>query len=148
MRRLLVLLVLMMVPAFAQSVQVTVGSPFGINAGAKFALVPLLLDGRVYVGANFLTGGATALGGGVDVLANIPLTDLYAGGGLFYATGSTLSLLNNGGATGGLGARGVIGTYLNVGLPLIGIFVEAHPMYFFGNSSFGIGAALGVNIGF
>ena len=39
---LLVLLVLMLAPALAQSVQVIGGSPFGVNAGVKFALVPLL----------------------------------------------------------------------------------------------------------
>lgn len=150
MKKLLVLLVLMLAPALAQSVQVSVGSPFGINAGVKFALIPVLADARVYVGANFLTGGATAFGGGADALIKIPLTDLYAGGGLFYATGPSLALLNNGGTAGGLGARGVIGTYLNVGIPLlpIGIFIEGYPMYFFGSSSFGIGGAIGVNIGF
>ena len=150
MRKLLVLMVLMLAPAFAQSVQVTVGSQFGINAGAKFALVPILVDGRVYAGANFLTGGAVAFGGGVDALVNIPLTDLYAGGGLFYATGPSLALLSDGGAGGGLGVRGVIGTRLNASIPLlpIGFFIEGYPMYFFGNSSFGIGAAVGVNIGF
>jgi len=38
---------------------------------------------------------------------------------------------------------------LNVGLPLIGFFVEVHPMLFFtGPSNFGLGAAFGVNLGF
>ncbi len=149
MRKWLLLLVLLLTPAFAQSVQVTAGSPFGVNAGIRLPLVPLLLDGRVYAGANFFTGSAASLGGGADVLVNVPLTDLYAGAGLFYATGTTLSLLAQGSASGGLGARGVVGTYLNVGLPLIGIFVELHPMVFFsGSSTFGLGGAIGVNIGF
>jgi hypothetical protein len=128
---------------------VTAGSPFGVNAGVRFSLVPLLVDGRVYGGANFFTGGPASLGGGADVLVSLPLTDLYAGGGLFYASGTTVSLLSQGPSSGGLGARGVIGTYLNVGLPLVGIFVEVHPMLFFGSpSAFGLGGAVGVNIGF
>ena len=149
MRKWLILLVLLLTPAFAQSVQVTAGSAFGINAGVRFSLVPLLMDGRVYAGVNMFTGGPPSLGGGADVLISVPLTDLYAGVGLFYASGSTVSLISQGSSSGGLGARGVIGTYLNVGLPLIGIFVELHPMLFFGGSSaFGLGGAVGVNIGF
>ncbi len=149
MRKWLVLMVLLLTPAFAQSVQVTAGSPFGVNAGIRLPLVPFVLDGRVYAGANFFTGGPASLGGGADVLVTVPLTDLYAGAGLFYATGTTVSLLTQGSTSGGLGARGVIGTYLNVGLPLIGIFVEVHPMLFFsGSSAFGLGGAVGVNIGF
>lgn len=143
MRRLMVLLVLLMVPAFAQSVQVTVGSPYGINAGVRFPLVPLVVDGRVYGGFNIFGGGT--LGGGVDALVSVPLTDLYAGAGLFFGTGNTLSLAG----AGTFGARGVLGTYLNLGLPLIGFFAEIHPMVFFsGSSTFGIGGAFGVNIGF
>ena len=149
MPRLFVLLVLLLAPAFAQSVQVTAGSPFGINAGVRFSLLPLVLDGRVYAGANFFAGGPASLGGGADVLVSVPLTDLYAGAGLFYATGTSLSLLAQGSTSGGLGARGVIGTYLNLGLPLVGFFVEVHPMVFFsGPSSLGLGGAIGVNIGF
>lgn len=149
MRKWLILLVLLLGSALAQSVQVTAGSPFGVNAGLRFSLVPLLVDGRVYGGANFFTGGPVSLGGGADVLVSVPLTDLYAGAGLFYATGTTVSLFSQGAGSGGLGARGVIGTYLNVGLPLVGVFVEVHPMLFFGSSSaFGLGGAVGVNIGF
>ncbi|ADD28401.1 hypothetical protein [Meiothermus ruber] len=149
MRKWLILLVLLLGSALAQSVQVTAGSPFGVNAGVRFSLVPLLVDGRVYGGANFFTGGPASLGGGADVLVSVPLTDLYAGAGLFYASGTTVSLISQGAGSGGLGARGVIGTYLNVGLPLVGIFVEVHPMLFFGSSSaFGLGGAVGVNIGF
>jgi len=149
MCRLLVLLVLLLTPAFAQSIQVTAGSPFGVNAGIRLPLLPFVLDGRVYAGANFLTGGPASLGGGADLLVTLPLTDLYAGAGLFYATGTTVSLLAQGSTVGGLGARGVIGTYLNVGLPLIGIFVEVHPMLFLPSpSTFGLGGAVGVNIGF
>ena len=148
MRKWLVLLVLLLGPALAQSIQVTAGSLFGVNAGVRFPLAPLV-DGRLYGGANFFTGGPASLGGGADVLISVPLTDLYAGAGLFYATGTTVSLLSQGSTGGGLGARGVLGTYLNVGLPLIGIFVELHPMLFFGSSSpFGLGGAIGVNLGF
>lgn len=147
MRKWLVLLVLLLGPALAQSIQVTAGSPFGVNAGVRYPLVPLM-DGRLYGGANFFTG-PVSLGAGADVLISVPLTDLYVGAGLFYATGTTVSLLSQGSAGGGLGARGVLGTYLNVGLPLIGIFVELHPMLFFGSSSpFGLGGAIGVNLGF
>lgn len=149
MRRLLILMVLLLTPAFAQSVQVTAGGPFGVNAGIRLPLVPFLLDGRVYAGANFFTGGPASLGGGADLLVTLPITDLYAGAGLFYATGTTVSWLAQGAATGGLGARAVIGTYLNVGLPLIGIFVEVHPMVFFTSpNTFGLGGAVGANIGF
>jgi hypothetical protein len=149
MSRLLILVVLLLTPAFAQSFQATAGSPFGVNAAIRMPLVPFLLDGRVYAGANFFTGGPASLGGGADLLVPIPLTDLYAGAGLFYATGTTVSLLAQGPATGGLGARAVLGTYLNVGLPLIGVFVELHPMMFFsGPGTFGLGGAIGVNIGF
>lgn len=147
MRKWLVLLVLLLGPALAQSIQVTAGSPFGVNAGVRFPLVPLM-DGRLYGGANFFTG-PVSLGGGADVLISLPLTDLYAGAGLFYATGTAVSLLSQGSTGGGLGARGVLGTCLNVGLPLIGIFVELHPMLFFGSSSpFDLGGAIGVNLGF
>jgi hypothetical protein len=149
MQRWLILMVLLLTPVFAQSVQVTAGSPFGVNAGIRLPLLPFLLDGRAYAGANFFTGGPASLGGGADVLVTVPLTDLYAGAGLFYATGTTASLWAQGAAGGGLGARGVIGTYLNVGLPLIGIFVEVHPMWFFSDpSTLGLGGVVGVNIGF
>ena len=149
MHKWLILMVLLLSPAFAQSVQVTAGSPFGINGGVRFPLVPFLVDGRVYGGVNLFTGGPASLGGGADVLVSVPLTDLYAGAGLFYASGTTASLFAQGPSSGSLGARGVVGTYLNVGLPLIGFFVEVHPMLFFsGSSAFGLGAAVGVNIGF
>lgn len=148
MRRWLVLLVLLLGPALAQSVQITAGSPFGVSGGIRFSLMPLI-DGRLYGGVNFFTGGPASLGAGADVLISLPLTDLYAGAGLFYASGSTVSLLSQGSTAGGLGARGVVGSYLNVGLPLIGIFVELHPMLFLGSSSaVGLGAAVGVNLGF
>lgn len=141
MKRFWILLVLLLIPAFAQSIQVAAGSPFGLNAGIKYPLMPLI-DARIYAGFNPLNA---SLGGGVDVLASVPLTDLYAGAGVFYGSGSALSALG----TGNLGLRGVLGTYLNVGLPLIGVFAEIHPMYFpSGASSFGLGGALGLNIGF
>lgn len=143
MKRFAVLLVLL-APAFAQSLQVSLGSPFGINAGVRLPLVPFVLDGRAYAGLNFFSGG-TSFGGGVDALVSIPLTDVYAGVGLFLGSGNALSLVN----TGTVGARGVIGTYLNVGLPLIGIFVEAYPMFYFKpTTAFGLGGAVGVNVGF
>jgi len=139
----LVALVLMVFPAMAQSLQVTVGSPFGVNAGVRFPLVPLLVDGRAYAGYNLFSGGA--LGGGVDVLVKIPLTDLYAGGGAFFGTGPALSLLNQG----NYGVRGVVGTNLNVGLPMVGFFAEVYPTLYLGaNSGFGLGGALGVSVGF
>lgn len=147
MRKWGVLLLVLLAPSFAQSLQGTAGSAFGLNAGVRFPLVPLL-DGRVYGGVNFFSGGPASLGGGADLLASLPLTDLYAGVGLFYATGTTVALLNQGPTAGGLGLRGVVGTYLNVGLPLVGVFVELHPMYFLGSNAFGLGGAIGVNLGF
>lgn len=145
MKKLAVLLVLLLTPAFAQSLQVSLGSPFGINAGVRLPLVPFLLDGRAYAGLNFFSSGGTSFGGGVDALLSIPLTDVYAGAGLFFGSGNALSLIG----TGTVGARGVIGTYLNVGLPLVGIFVEAYPMFYFRpTTAFGLGGAVGVNVGF
>ncbi len=149
MRKWLILLVMLFTPALAQSLQATAGSPFGVSAGVRLPLVPFLMDGRVYGGVNFLSSGPVSIGGGADLLLSVPLTDLYAGAGLFYASGNAVSLLSQGSSSGALGARGVLGTYLNVGLPLIGIFVEVHPMLFFTNpSTFGLGGAIGVNIGF
>jgi len=111
MRNWLIVLVFLISPAFAQTEQVTAGSPFGINAGVRFTLMPSLLDGRVYGGVNLFTGGPVSLGGGADLLVSLPLTDLYAGAGLFYASGTTASLFAQGSSSGGLGARGVVGTY-------------------------------------
>lgn len=145
MKKLVIALMLLLTPALAQSLQVSLGSPFGINAGVRLPLIPFLLDGRAYAGLNFLSSGGTSFGGGVDALVNIPLTDVYAGAGLFFGSGDALSLINRGTA----GARGVIGTYLNLGLPLVGIFVEAHPIFYFQPSpAFGLGGSIGVNIGF
>lgn len=142
-RYLMALALILSIPAMAQSLQVTLGSSFGINAGVRFPLVPLLVDGRAYAGYNPF--GSGALGGGVDVLAKIPLTDLYTGGGAFFGTGPAISLLNQG----NYGVRGVVGTYLNLGLPLLGFFLEVYPTIYLGaNSGFGLGGALGVNIGF
>lgn len=146
MKKLLVLLVLLLTPAFAQSLQASVGGPFGLSASVRLGLVPFLLDGRIYAsGGPVGAGGALVLGGGADLLAKIPLTDLYAGAGVFYGNGNTLSALGSG----NLGLRGVLGTWLNLGLPGIAFFVEAHPMVFFGNSTgFGISGSFGVNVGF
>jgi hypothetical protein len=145
MRKFLSLvLVVILSQALAQSVQGSVGSPLGVNAGVRFALVPLLVDGRIYGGYNPVN---QALGGGADVLVSVPLTDLYAGGGAFYTTKTPLAL---GAETleGSFGLRAVLGTYLNVGIPLLGFFVEIHPMYLVGNQSVAVGGAFGVNVGF
>lgn len=146
MKKLLVLLVLLLTPAFAQSLQGSIGGPFGLSAGIRLGLVPLLLDGRLYAsGGPVGAGGALVFGGGADLLAKIPLTDLYLGGGVFFGSGDSLSALNRG----NLGLRGVVGTWLNLGLPGIGFFIEAHPMVFFGSGTgFGLSGAFGVNIGF
>ena len=80
-----------MVLAFgvAQRAEVSVGSPFGLQGGVRFPLVPLLLDGRVYGGV-----GLEAMGGGVDLLLKLPLTDLYLGLGGFYGTGPVICWLS------------------------------------------------------
>jgi hypothetical protein len=44
--------------------------------------------------------------------------------------------------------RGVLGTWLNLPLPLVGAYLELHPIYYLTpNQSFGLGAALGVSLG-
>ena len=70
MRRLLAALLLVLAFGVAQRAEVSVGSPFGLQGGVRFPLVPLLLDGRVYGGV-----GLEAMGGGVDLLLKLPLTD-------------------------------------------------------------------------
>ena len=91
MRRLSVLALVLLGVALAQRAEVSLGSPFGLQGGLRFSLVPLLLDGRVYGGV-----GLEALGGGVDLLFKVPLTDLYLGLGGFYGTGRALSLPQDG----------------------------------------------------
>ncbi|GAA6736984.1 hypothetical protein [Thermus oshimai] len=139
MHKGLVLLVLLGM-ALAQRVEVGLGSPFGLQGGVRFPLL-LLLEGRAYGGV-----GPEALGGGVDLLLKVPLTDLYGGVGAFYGTGPALSLPREGAGQGGV--RGVLGTWLNLPLPFLGVYVELHPVYYLTPSrGFGLGAALGVSLG-
>lgn len=141
MRRFSVLALVLLGVALAQRAEVSLGSPFGLQGGLRFPLVPLLLDGRVYGGV-----GLEALGGGVDLLFKVPLTDLYLGLGGFYGTGRALSLPQDGAGQGGV--RGVLGTWLNLPLPLVGVYLELHPVYYLAPSQgFGLGAALGVSLG-
>ncbi len=138
MHKGLVLLVLLGM-ALAQRVEVGLGSPFGLQGGVRFPLL-LLLEGRAYGGV-----GPEALGGGV-VPPKVPLTDLYGGVGAFYGTGPALSLPREGAGQGGV--RGVLGTWLNLPLPFLGVYVELHPVYYLTPSrGFGLGAALGVSLG-
>ena len=71
MPRLLAALFLVLAFGVAQRAEVSVGSPFGLQGGVRFPLVPLLWDGRAYGGV-----GLEAMGGGVDLLLKLPLTDL------------------------------------------------------------------------
>lgn len=141
MRRAMVVLAVFLAFGLAQRLDVSAGSPFGVQAGLRFALVPFLAEGRVYGGA-----GLEALGGGADLLLRVPLTDLYLGLGAFYGTGPALSLPQD--ARGQGGVRGVLGTWLNLPLPLLGVFVEVHPTLFLApNRGFGVGGAVGVSLG-
>ncbi|GAB5602110.1 hypothetical protein FJNA_06350 [Thermus sp. FJN-A] len=127
--------------ALAQRVEVSAGSPFGVQAGLRFPLVPLVAEGRVYGGV-----GLEALGGGADLLLKLPLTDLYLGLGAFYGTGPGLTLPREGRGQGGV--RAVLGTWLNLPLPLLGVYLEAQPVYYLTPvRSFGVGLALGVSVG-
>ncbi len=127
---------------WAQKVEVSAGSPFGVQAGVRLPLLPLLLDGRVHGGI-----GLEALGGGADLILKVPLTDLYLGLGAFYGTGPALSLPAD--ARGRAGLRGVLGTWLNLPLPLLGVYLELHPIYYLAPAQgFGLGGAAGVSLGF
>jgi hypothetical protein len=82
----------------------------------------------------------------VDLPLTVPLTDLYLGLGGFYGTGRALSLPQEGAGQGGV--RGVLGTWLNLPLPLVGVYLELHPVYYLTPSQgFGLGMALGVSLG-
>ncbi|WP_243089626.1 hypothetical protein [Thermus neutrinimicus] len=141
MRRWLVAALLVSALGLAQRAEVSLGSPFGVQGGLRFPLLPLLLDGRVYGGM-----GLEALGGGADLLLKLPLTDLYLGLGGFYGTGPALTLPQDARGQGGL--RAVLGTWLNLPLPLVGVYVEVHPtLYLVPNAGFGVGAAVGVSLG-
>ncbi len=141
MRKVWAVLAVALALGLAQRAEVSVGSPFGVQGGLRFPLVPLLLDGRVYGGV-----GLEALGGGVDLLLKVPLTDLYLGLGGFYGTGPALTLPQDARGQGGL--RGVLGTWLNLPLPLVGVYVEVHPTLFLTpNTGLGIGGAVGVSVG-
>jgi len=125
----------------AQRAEVSVGSPFGLQGGVRFPLVPLLLDGRAYGGV-----GLEAVGGGVDLLLKVPLTDLYLGLGGFYGTGPGLTYPGEGRGQGGV--RGVLGTWLHLPLPLLGVYLEVQPVYYLTPvQSLGVGLALGVSVG-
>lgn len=145
MRRVLIVIGLLLLPAMAQRLEVSAGSPYGLNLGIRTTLLPLI-DLRLY-GGGYPLSGSFVFGGGADVLASIPLTDFYAGAGGFYGNGPTVSGVNQGTA----GARAVLGT--NFGLGLIGailpasIFAELHPMAFFPSAGmlFGIGGSVGVS---
>ena len=124
MPRLLAALFLVLAFGVAQRAEVSVGSPFGLQGGVRFPLVPLLLDGRAYGGV-----GLEAMGGGVDPLPNPPLTFPQEGRGQG-------------------GVRGVLGTWLNLPLPLLGVYLEAQPVYYLTPvRSFGVGLALGLSVG-
>ncbi|KPD30685.1 hypothetical protein AN926_06845 [Thermus scotoductus] len=141
MRRWLAAVSVVLALGLAQRAEVSGGSPFGVQGGLRFPLVPLLLDGRVYGGV-----GLEAMGGGVDLLLKLPLTDLYLGLGGFYGTGPALTLPQD--ARGHAGLRAVFGTWLNLPLPLLGVYVEVHPtLYLVPNTGFGVGGAVGVSVG-
>ncbi|MFN3179132.1 MAG: hypothetical protein ACK41R_03100 [Thermus sp.] len=141
MRRWLVAALLVSALGLAQRAEVSLGSPFGVQGGLRFPLVPFILDGRVYGGV-----GLEALGGGADLLLKLPLTDLYLGLGGFYGTGPALTLPQDARGQGGL--RAVLGTWLNLPLPLVGVYVETHPtLYLSPSTGFGIGAAVGFSVG-
>ncbi|MGQ9735618.1 MAG: hypothetical protein ACUVUP_03390 [Thermaceae bacterium] len=144
MRRGVVWLLLALSLGMAQRLEVGLGSPSGVSVGVRLGLVPLLVDGRAYAALGYAEG--VALGGGMDVLLKIPLTDLYLGLGSFYGTEDALTL----GGTGQWGVRGVLGTWLNLGLPLlpVGFFLELHPTYFGDTGQLGLGGALGASFGF
>ncbi|WP_105316643.1 hypothetical protein [Thermus tenuipuniceus] len=141
MRRWLAAVLVVLALGLAQRAEVSGGSPFGVQGGLRFPLVPLLLDGRVYGGV-----GLEAMGGGVDLLLKLPLTDLYLGLGGFYGTGPALTLPQD--SRGHAGLRAVLGTWLDLPLPLIGVYVEVHPTLFLApNTGLGIGGAVGVSVG-
>ena len=82
----------------------------------------------------------------MDLLLKLPLTDLYLGLGGFYGTGPALTLPQD--ARGHAGLRAVLGTWLNLPLPLLGVYVEVHPtLYLVPNTGFGVGGAVGVSVG-
>ncbi|WP_114312602.1 hypothetical protein [Thermus caldifontis] len=141
MRKALAVLAVALALGLAQRAEVSVGSLFGVQGGLRFPLVPFILDGRVYGGV-----GLEALGAGVDLLLKVPLTDLYLGLGGFYGNGPALTLPQDARGQGGL--RAVLGTWLNLPLPLVGVYVEAHPtLYLSPSTGFGIGAAVGFSVG-
>ncbi|TFU18139.1 hypothetical protein [Thermus tengchongensis] len=142
MRRWIAAFLVVLALGLAQRGEVNLGSPFGVQGGLRFPLVPSLVDGRVYGGV-----GLEAMGGGVDLLLKLPLTDLYLGLGGFYGTGPALTLPQDARGHGGL--RAVLGTWLNLPLPLLGVYMEAHPtLYLSPHTGLGIGAAVGVSVGF
>ena len=144
MRKGVFLLILVVGLGFAQRLEAALGSPYGVSVGVRLDLVPFLLEGRAYAAIGY--GGGFLVGGGVDLLTQVPLTDLYLGLGGFYGTGNALAL----GGTGQGGVRGVLGTWLNLGLPLLPVafFAELHPTYFPGTGSLGLGGAVGASFGF
>lgn len=147
MKRILVCVILLLVPVFANGLDVSLGGPFGLNAGFRANLIPILADVRLYVSGGAPSAGGIAFGGGADLLLNIPLLPFYAGAGVFYGTAPALSLINQG----NFGARAVLGT--DFGIPLIswilpvGIYAEIYPTLYLGNASqFGLSGAFGVRL--
>ncbi|KGQ22008.2 hypothetical protein [Thermus filiformis] len=144
MRKWVFLLVLALGLAWGQRLEVGLGSPYGLSLGVRLGLVPFLLEGRGYAALGY--GDGAVLGGGADFLLKVPLTDLYLGLGGFWGTGNAWAL----GGTGQGGVRAVLGTWLNLGLPLlpVGFFAELHPSYFPDTGGLGLGGAVGVSLGF
>ncbi|TBH21696.1 hypothetical protein [Thermus thermamylovorans] len=141
MRRWLAAFSVVLALGLAQRAEVSLGSPFGVQGGLRFPLVPLLLDGRVYGGV-----GLEALGGGADLLLKVPLTDLYLGLGAFYGSGPGLTWPQDARGQGGL--RAVLGTWLNLPLPFVGVYAELHPTYYLAPAQgFGLGGAVGLSVG-
>ncbi|MCS6868476.1 MAG: hypothetical protein NZ846_03605 [Thermus sp.] len=141
MRRVLAVLAVVLALGLAQRAEVSGGSPFGLQGGVRLVLVPFLVEGRLYAGT-----GAGASGGGVDLLLKLPLTDLYLGLGGFLGTGPGLTLPREG--RGQVGVRAVLGTWLNLPLPLLGVFAELHPTYYPATGGLGLGGGIGVSLGF
>ena len=147
MKRVLVSIILLLAPALANDLDVSLGGPFGINVGFRAGVIPVLADIRLYVSGGAPSAGSIAFGGGADVLIHIPLLPFYTGVGAFYGTAPALSLI----AQGNFGARAILGT--DFGIPLIswilpvGVYAEIYPtLYLGGASSFGLSGAFGVRL--
>jgi hypothetical protein len=147
MKRFLVSLVLVLAPALANDLDVSLGGPFGINLGFRTGIIPILADLRIYASGGAPSAGGVAFGGGADLLVHIPLLPFYTGIGAFYGTGPALALI----AQGNFGARAILGT--DFGIPIIswilpvGVYAEIYPTLYLGNTSgFGLSGAFGVKL--